>query len=98
MKTGVRETVASTTARYHGLEDSTVRTGVVTMSSEEMRIELEIFVNQGLREGWRGWPRHDSRGFHGNTGTDRTNRTYGTVQDSGCSDRSYKSYPSYMSN
>jgi len=26
------------------------------MSSEEMRIELESFVNTGLREGWRGWP------------------------------------------
>jgi hypothetical protein len=26
------------------------------MSSEEMRIELERFVNTGLREGWRGWP------------------------------------------
>ncbi len=29
------------------------------MSSEEMRIELERFVNTGLREGWTGWPRHD---------------------------------------
>jgi hypothetical protein len=26
------------------------------MSSEEMRVELEAFVNTGLREGWRGWP------------------------------------------
>ncbi len=26
------------------------------MSSEEMRIELERFVNAGLRQGWRGWP------------------------------------------
>jgi len=26
------------------------------MSSEEMRVELESFVNAGLREGWRGWP------------------------------------------
>jgi hypothetical protein len=26
------------------------------MSSEEMRIELESFVNTDLREGWRGWP------------------------------------------
>jgi hypothetical protein len=26
------------------------------MSSEEMRIELETFVNAGLREGWHGWP------------------------------------------
>ena len=26
------------------------------MSSEEMRVELEAFVNIGLREGWCGWP------------------------------------------
>jgi hypothetical protein len=26
------------------------------MSAEEMRIELEAFVNKGLREGWCGWP------------------------------------------
>ncbi len=26
------------------------------MSSEEMRVELEVFVNAGLREGWCGWP------------------------------------------
>lgn len=26
------------------------------MSSEQMRIELETFVNAGLQEGWRGWP------------------------------------------
>ncbi len=26
------------------------------MSSEEMRTELESFVNKGLREGWTGWP------------------------------------------
>lgn len=26
------------------------------MSSEEMRIELEQFVNAGLQEGWTGWP------------------------------------------
>ena len=26
------------------------------MSSEEMRNELEAFVNTGLREGWHGWP------------------------------------------
>jgi hypothetical protein len=31
------------------------------MSSEEMRIELERFVNTGLQEGWTGWPRHDGR-------------------------------------
>ncbi|MBN1507841.1 MAG: hypothetical protein JW955_13405 [Sedimentisphaerales bacterium] len=29
------------------------------MSSEEMRIELEMFVNIGLREGWCGWPLKD---------------------------------------
>jgi len=26
------------------------------MSAEEMRTELESFVNQGLAEGWCGWP------------------------------------------
>ena len=26
------------------------------MSAEEMREELEVFVNEGLREGWNGWP------------------------------------------
>ena len=26
------------------------------MSSEEMRVELETFVNAGLQEGWCGWP------------------------------------------
>jgi len=31
------------------------------MNSEEMRNELEWFVNTGLREGWTGWPRHDGR-------------------------------------
>ena len=97
MKMGVREPVALTTARYYGPGDSQ-KTGVVAMSSEEMRTELEIFVNQGLREGWRGWPRHDSRDFHGNAGTDRTNRSYGTVRHSNYSDKSYKSYPSYMAN
>ena len=98
MKTGVREPMAATTAMYHGLGDSGMKTGVVTMSSEEMRTELEVFVNQGLREGWRGWPRHDSRGFHRTTRTEGTNRTYGIAQGSGRSDRSYKSYPSPMSN
>jgi hypothetical protein len=95
MKTGVREMVVPTTARYHDLEDSRARTGVVTMSSEEMRIDLEVFVNQGLREGWRGWPRHESRDSQRAIGTNRTCRT---VPGPGCSDRSYKSYPSYMSN
>ena len=68
------------------------------MSSEEMRTELEIFVNQGLQEGWRGWPRHDSRGIQRTARTEGTKRTHGTVQGSGRFDRSYKSYPSYMSN
>ncbi len=27
------------------------------MSSEDMRVELESFVNRGLQEGWHGWPR-----------------------------------------
>jgi len=26
------------------------------MSPEDMRMELERFVNTGLREGWTGWP------------------------------------------
>ncbi len=26
------------------------------MSSNEMRVELEAFVNQGILEGWQGWP------------------------------------------
>ncbi len=26
------------------------------MSADEMRTELESFVNQGLAEGWCGWP------------------------------------------
>ena len=26
------------------------------MDSEEMREELESFVNQGIEEGWNGWP------------------------------------------
>ena len=26
------------------------------MSAEEMRSDLEIFVNRGLSEGWGGWP------------------------------------------
>ena len=26
------------------------------MSAEQMRMELEAFVNTGLREGWHGWP------------------------------------------
>ncbi len=97
MKMGVREPMAVTTAMYYGPGDSK-KTGVVAMSSEEMRTELEIFVNQGLREGWRGWPRHDGRGFHGNTGTESTNRNYGTVRHSHYSDKSYKFCPTYMSN
>lgn len=68
------------------------------MSSEEMRTELEIFVNQGLQEGWRGWPRHDSRASHRTIGIDRTNRTCEMAQRSGVPDRSYKFYPAYMAN
>lgn len=26
------------------------------MSSEQMRVELESFVNKGLKEGWLAWP------------------------------------------
>jgi hypothetical protein len=32
------------------------------MSAEEMRIELERFVNTGLQEGWTGWPLKGQRG------------------------------------
>ena len=36
------------------------------MSSEQMRIELEAFVNIGLQEGWRGWPlKGQADGGHG---------------------------------
>ncbi len=35
---------------------SLIKTGVAAMSAEEMRTELEAFVNKGLREGWCGWP------------------------------------------
>ena len=41
------------------------------MSSEEMRIELERFVNTGLQEGWTGWPRHDGRNYHRAKDVDR---------------------------
>ena len=26
------------------------------MSSDEMRVELESFVNEGITQGWHGWP------------------------------------------
>jgi len=29
---------------------------VKVMNSQEMRMELESFVNRGLQEGWVGWP------------------------------------------
>jgi hypothetical protein len=29
------------------------------MSSEEMREELESFVNRGIEKGWEGWPLKD---------------------------------------
>lgn len=32
------------------------------MSAEEMRVELERFVNVGLQEGWHGWPRRAEAG------------------------------------
>jgi hypothetical protein len=57
------------------------------MSSEEMRTELEIFVNEGLREGWRGWPRCEGRNSlagrrNEENGTYRTDKMYGAGQ--GC--------------
>jgi len=64
------------------------------MSSEEMRNELEIFVNEGLREGWRGWPRHDGRGFRKTDRAEGTNKARGMSCDLGFSDRSYGSYSS----
>jgi hypothetical protein len=64
------------------------------MSSEEMRTELETFVNEGLREGWRGWPRHEGRSFRGTDRTEGTNRTHGAGRDLGFLDRSYESYRS----
>jgi hypothetical protein len=30
--------------------------GKVYMDSQEMREELESFVNKGIEEGWSGWP------------------------------------------
>ncbi|MCU0914739.1 MAG: hypothetical protein MUC88_09270 [Planctomycetes bacterium] len=68
------------------------------MSSEEMRVELELFVNQGLQQGWRGWPRHESRGTRGTDRINRTNRAFGTSPDLRFFDRSYVSYGSYPSN
>ena len=69
-------------------------TGVAALSSEEMRTELEIFVNQGLQEGWRGWPRHDERGFRRTDRTNGTDRVRGTDRDLGLSDGSYGAYTS----
>lgn len=40
------------------------------MSSEEMRVELEAFVNTGLQEGWYGWPLKEES---------RTNQTSGVL-------------------
>ncbi len=97
MKMGVREPAALTTAMYYGPGDLK-KTGVVAMSSEEMRSELEIFVNQGLQEGWRGWPRHDSRGSCGSIRAAGTNRTYTTARGSTCSEKSYKFYLPCTSN
>ena len=64
------------------------------MSSEEMRTELEVFVNQGLQEGWRGWPRHDEWGFRRADKTNGTDRTRGPSGDLGLSDGSYRAYMS----
>jgi len=68
------------------------------MSSEEMRAELEIFVNQGLQQGWRGWPRHEGRGLRGTERIDRPNRTFGTTPSLRFLDRSYLSYGSCPAN
>jgi hypothetical protein len=68
------------------------------MSSEEMRAELEIFVNEGLQQGWRGWPRHDGPGLRRTGRTKGTNRTHGTDQGFRFSERLHRSYGSYQSN
>ena len=65
------------------------------MNPEEMRAELEIFVNRGLREGWRGWPRHDGRDFHR---TDRMGRTNGICRTGLNLAFAGVSYGSYRSN
>jgi hypothetical protein len=73
------------------------RSGVIAMSSEEMRTELETFVNKGLQEGWRGWPRHDGREFPGTDKTGRIcrpGRAQGTSRDFVFPESSYGSYQS----
>ena len=70
------------------------------MSSEEMRTELEIFVNQGLREGWRGWPRHDGRSSpagrrNEENGICGTHNVFAAVQGR---ESLYRSHRSYRSN
>ena len=66
------------------------------MSSEEMRTELEIFVNQGLQQGWRGWPRHDNRGCSPcRRNNEGDNGSYGT---NGASHGREPFYGSYGSN
>jgi len=32
------------------------------MDSDQMRLDVELFIDKGLKEGWRGWPLK-SRGF-----------------------------------
>ena len=52
-----------------GLKDGDSR-----MNADEIRLDLESFINRGLREGWRGWPvkrqKHiatEIRGLHANS-------------------------------
>ena len=33
-----------------------LKNGDKKMSSEEIRLELESFINRGLKERWHGWP------------------------------------------
>jgi len=68
------------------------------MNSEQMRVELERFVNQGLQEGWCGWPRHENGSFHRTDGAGGTNRTCRVAQRSDCPDGSHMSYWSCTSN
>ena len=50
------------------------------MNSEEMRIELESFVNRGLQEDWGGWP--PKRGdFEGRVGSSPTRNNAESIAD-----------------
>jgi hypothetical protein len=74
--------------KYDGTTQSEikVKTGVIAMSSEEMRTELEVFVNEGLRAGWQGWPVKAERSGQERL-CERTGRREATIvraEDAGC--------------